>query len=318
MKKYDIVTVGSSLRDIMFYANTGVISQKEVWELHYGGKVMSDRVFLEYGGGASTAAVSCARLGLRVGIISSIGADEYGGEMRKHFRAEHVDTSMLYTSSHHTGFSFILVHQRTGEHVAFIHYGAAEECVLPQNFKTLNTEWFYVSSLNTTQWPKIMRTLIAHGGKIAWNPGNTQLRSSSHILKEMLASVHTLIVNEDESLLFARSLSEKKESLRQRIRLLHGAGPKVVVITRGRKGAMSFDGTTLYIMPKVDDRPVDTTGAGDSYGSAFVAGLHMYKGDIQRAMDLAALNSASNVAVVGAQRGLLYRSDLPRHLQPHI
>lgn len=316
MKKYDIVTVGSSLRDIMFYANTGVISKKEIWELHYGGKVMSDRVFLEFGGGASNAAVSCARLGLRAGIISSIGDDEYGEEMRKHFRTERVDTSMLHTSSHHTGFSFILVHQRTGEHVAFIHYGAAEECVLPKHFNTLQTEWFYVSSLNTPQWPKIMRALITHGSKIAWNPGNTQLRSSPEVLKSILRSVHTLLVNEDESAILARACCGEDIPLKKRLHVLHASGPQVVVITRGRKGAISFDGKKTYVMPKVDDHPVDTTGAGDSYGSAFVAGLHMYDGDVQRAMDLAALNSQSNVAVVGAQRGLLYRSDLPRHLQP--
>ena len=49
---------------------------------------------------------------------------------------------------------------------------------------------------------------------------------------------------------------------------------------------------------------------GDAFGSSFVAGLELYKGDIQKAMNLAARNSASVVSMLGAQAGLLRKKDI--------
>lgn len=299
----------------MFYANTGTITQKEVWELQYGGKVSSERVFVEFGGGASNAAVSAARLGLRAGIISSIGDDEYGQSIRAHLKKEGVDTRFLQYSSRHTGFSFILVHQKTGEHIAFIHYGASEDCALPVDVANIATEWFYVSSLNTPRWKRVMQALTRTSARIAWNPGNAQLHAEPTILQSILKRVEVLLLNEDEARALRLHLNLGGKNYHHDVRALHALGPRIVVITRGRKGSVAYDGQIEHVSRPVIEKPVDTTGAGDSYGSAFIAGLHMYGGDIDRSLELAALNSQANVTVIGAQKGLLYYADLPRHLQ---
>lgn len=309
---FDIITVGSSLRDIIFYADTGAITHKQVWELQYGGKVASDRVFVEFGGGASNAAVSCARLGLNTAIISSIGRDEYGDSIRSHLYKEHVDVDMMHVSSRHTGFSFILVHQKTGEHIAFIHYGAAEECLLPKHIA--ESRWTYISSLNSTDWDEAVVRLAARKTQVAWNPGSRQLSASKKTLLNILPQIDVLILNEEELGRLNAVCGHNAATIKERITAAQSTGVPLIVVTRGKKGSIAYDGSRIYTLPKVTTRPIDTTGAGDSYGSAFVAGFLRYNGDVHKSMQLAALNSEKNVAVIGAQQGLLYARQLPKVL----
>jgi len=59
-----------------------------------------------------------------------------------------------------------------------------------------------------------------------------------------------------------------------------------------------------------EKKRVDTTGVGDAFGSSFVAGLELYKGNIQKAMHLGVKNTASVVSQQGAQNGLLNKKDI--------
>ena len=59
------------------------------------------------------------------------------------------------------------------------------------------------------------------------------------------------------------------------------------------------------------NKGVNTTGAGDAFGSGFVAGL-MAKNDINFALRLAAANATSVVEHIGAQEGILTKSDFSK------
>ena len=54
---------------------------------------------------------------------------------------------------------------------------------------------------------------------------------------------------------------------------------------------------------------VDRTGAGDAFGSGFVAGL-LLKDDIDYAIKIGSANATSKVENMGAKAGLLYQKDL--------
>ena len=55
-------------------------------------------------------------------------------------------------------------------------------------------------------------------------------------------------------------------------------------------------------------RAVDATGAGDSFGSGFLAGLIRWRGDIKRAVALAVNNSAADIRQIGAKHGALAKN----------
>ena len=82
------------------------------------------------------------------------------------------------------------------------------------------------------------------------------------------------------------------------------------VMTDGPKGAYVSDGEYFY-QAKIfkEKKLVDRTGAGDAFGSGFVAGL-IQKEDVLRALRLASANATSVVETVGAQAGILRKHDL--------
>ncbi|MEM3341213.1 MAG: PfkB family carbohydrate kinase [Thermoplasmata archaeon] len=89
------------------------------------------------------------------------------------------------------------------------------------------------------------------------------------------------------------------------LKTLYSMGPKIVVITDGDKGAQAYDGKYRYLIPTYPANVVDTLGAGDSFGSGFVAGLIHSGWDIEFALRLGSVNAASVVEQFGAQPGLL-------------
>jgi sugar/nucleoside kinase (ribokinase family) len=57
------------------------------------------------------------------------------------------------------------------------------------------------------------------------------------------------------------------------LKVIKGWGPEIVVVTNGEKGADAYDGQNFYFQPIIKPKlKVDTTGLGDAFGSAFVAG----------------------------------------------
>lgn len=87
-------------------------------------------------------------------------------------------------------------------------------------------------------------------------------------LDEMLEDgVDLLFCNEDEARLWAGadSLETALAALKPRARQL--------VITRGKEGALLWDGEQTIAIPAAPCTPVDTLGAGDTFAGAFLYGL---------------------------------------------
>ncbi len=81
------------------------------------------------------------------------------------------------------------------------------------------------------------------------------------------ASVDLLFCNEEEAMLFTGkdSIQDAREELK------HDA--KRFVITRGKNGAMIFDGDTFIDIEPYNVKAIDTNGAGDLFAGAFLYGI---------------------------------------------
>jgi sugar/nucleoside kinase (ribokinase family) len=137
-------------------------------------------------------------------------------------------------------------------------------------------------------------------------------------LGKYLKKTEVLIINKDEAIeLVVSSHEHRKKSAKflnnvdNLLKEIKKMGPQIAVITNGRYGAYAYDGDKIYFQPTAKEiKRVNTTGVGDAFGSSFIAGLELFKGDIKRAMNLAARNSASVVSHIGAQTGLLRKKDI--------
>jgi len=106
------------------------------------------------------------------------------------------------------------------------------------------------------------------------------------------------------------------EDLSLILRALKQLGPRVVVVTAGRKGAQAFDGTYRYFMPPYKVSIANTLGAGDAFGATFVAGMIKHD-DVGKALEMAAANAAAAVAKYGGTEGLLSQRQVEEFIQQH-
>lgn len=332
-KPLDILCVGSATRDVIFYSDEVEIiknpkkdpTKMELFATEMGAKLRSDNVHFEFGGGAANTAVNFRGLGLRTGIVSSIGSDHDGEAIFRMLMAKRIDTQFVQMNKkHRTGFSFILTDEQTGERTVYVYYGAVADMQLTESVvKKMNAQWLYVASISGTKrvWKQNLQLLFDRaeksGAHVAWNPGGTQLTAGYSVLKKYIARTTVLILNKDEAseLLLSCPDYDKPGSVKQMLKRIHGWGAQVVLITDGKRGSMAYDGLEYYKQDAPKDTPLSTIGAGDCFGSTFVAGIIRYKGDVPKALKLAQRNATSVVHSIGAQKGFIQWKDLPKSMR---
>lgn len=307
INKYQIVTIGGATADIMFYSgegeliNTGNLTKQKLLAFEYGAKILANQLYHTYGGGAANTAIAFAKLGLRTACICRVGNDANGKKIIENLKNNRVDTGLIgLDSKNATGFSMILtVNNAAKEHIVFAYRGANNWLSLKDFFPyKIKTDWFYISSLPKNSWEGIIKTLLNQKSHLAWNPGNQQLAEISKI-KKYLPKIQLLLLNRDEALEF-RKLKEIKDL----IKYIRQLGPKIVVITDGKNGAYVYDGKKYYFMKARSSKNIDTVGVGDAFSSGFIAAL-IYGKNIKDGLRWGINNSASVVAKIGAQNGLL-------------
>lgn len=322
---YDIITIGGAVEDITFYTDGGVVidnSQdvlcQRLLAFEYGAKIRIKDAHSTFGGGAANVSVAASRLGFNSACFCAVGEDERGKNIINNLKQHKVDTRFVQKiSKAMSGFSFLLVGPGN-EHVIFSHRAANQALSIKSGIlKNINCRYVYLTSLSGN-WKKVIRTVMSQHKrfKIAWNPGVAQLEDAPKFFRNYLRYVDVIDMNEDEAAELVASdkkiMAKYKESARflgnikNLLKVIKSYGPRIVVITRGRKGADSYDGNHFYHVDiKAESKRIDTTGVGDAFGASFVCGLMMYDDNIAKAMELGIRNSASVIAKQGAQNGLI-------------
>ena len=90
-------------------------------------------------------------------------------------------------------------------------------------------------------------------------------------------------------------------------------GPRIAVVTNGADGVYASDGTKIYYHPSLPIEVVSTVGAGDAFGSTFVAQL-LKEASIEDAIRCGIINSASAISQLDATSGLVTQKELLRLL----
>lgn len=325
--KYDFVTIGGSTEDITFYTDEGVLInnkkdllRQRLLAFEYGAKIRIDKSFSTFGGGAANAAVNFSRLGFNSACFTCLGNDARAKRVINNFKEQGVSLNFIKkVKDQPTGYSFLLVGTEN-EHIVFSDRGANHELSITsaELRKLKNTNWIYITSLSGAWRDVLKKVFTLKKVKIAWNPGGEQLRAGALALKKYFKNTTVLCLNKDEAieLVVSDPKYKKKDkkflnNSRNLQKIIKSWGPEVVVITKGKQGTDVYDGECFYHQNIIKEKKrVDTTGVGDAFNSSFVAGLELYEGDIKKAMRLGLQNTASVIAEVGAQNGLLNKKDI--------
>ncbi|HSX01789.1 MAG TPA: carbohydrate kinase family protein [Candidatus Saccharimonadia bacterium] len=308
-----ILTFGSATQDVFLtgralHARRDVRTRDYVEQFPLGAKLDVDMVHFDTGGGATNAAVTFARQGLEAGYVGKVGHDPAGAEVLRVLRREGVAVDrVVYDSKLGTGYSTILV-APSAERTILSYRGASAELKARDiAIRTLEADWFYITSLtgNMDLLAKLLRHANTHGIQVALDPGAHELAQTKK-LRGLLPLLTVLKCNAEE----LRQLFGG-DDLRATVTRAADACPYVVG-TDGAAGAYAAAGGKLYqagAYQKV--KAVDRLGAGDAFGSGFVAALA--KGlPIEDALTLGSANATSVVTKFGAKSGILRTSRLKR------
>lgn len=336
MSKIDVVTVGSVIMDVTLFTSGGQVfktpgnlTAQRVIGFEYGAKVSVSQARFGAGGGAANAAVSLQRLGLRAAVVSRVGADAEGVQLRHELQRQGISTASLQVDrDRHTALSAIIASARgEHDHVVFVFRGATDGLrLLPATLSGLKPAWYYVTALSGPHWPANLRQVFSASGKtgakVAWNPGGEQLAVGRRALEPYLRQTAVLQLNKDEAIELALSgirLGKRSPKFLNKplylLNILSEWGPKTVVITDGERGAYALAGGKIFRQKSVRRKVADTTGVGDAFGAAFIAGLGATKGSVPLALRWGATNAASVLTKVGAQQGILTRAELLNQLK---
>ena len=316
MLSFDVVCVGSAKIDIFLSLHEAnkhlrLIPETNELCLKYGEKITVDKADILLGGNAANVAVGLTRLGLQASILAETGDDEFSQKITKALTNENVDLSYLKkTAGQPSSFSTIINFkgERTilSEHVKRKH---------EFDFNNISTKWVYLTSLGE-EWKDAYRKthefVKRSKSRLAFNPGTIQLNEGYQNIKDALSITDILFVNKEEA---TEVLSIKYEvlSMDDILKTLQKMGPKVVVITDGKNGSYSIDEKGQILREGIiDAKVIEKTGAGDAYSSGFLGGVMQGK-SIKEAMHWGTRNSTSVIGQIGAQPGLLRKSEMEKN-----
>ncbi len=116
---------------------------------------------------------------------------------------------------------------------------------------------------------KVIEQLPRRPELVVLDPMNFWINNTPDSLKETLALVDVVIINDEE----ARMLSGEY-SLRRAAHKVMAMGPKIVVIKKGEHGALLFNHEEMFSAPGLPLEEVfDPTGAGDTFAGGFIGYL---------------------------------------------
>jgi len=264
-------------------------------------------------GNSPNAAVSASRLGLSSALLSHVGDDLNGKECIESLQKDNVDTDFIQIEKDFpTNYHYVLWYQ--AERTILVKH-AEFNYLIPKDIPT--PSWIYLSSLADNSLPfhnEIADYLKKNPNvKLAFQPGTFQINMGYEKLKDIYKHSELFFCNVQEA---QRILGTKEHDIKKLLKMMRDLGPSIVVITDGPKGAYTYDGNEIWSIPMYPDPapPVDRTGAGDSFSSAFTVALALGK-SIPEALSWGPINSMSVVQYVGAQEGLLSREKLEEYLK---
>lgn len=303
-----IVSLGSALQDIYLIDHDDLvpttIGDAAIFgKVLVGSKVDIDRISYEVGGGGLNSAITFARHGHEAILISNISKDPAGAAIIRALDREGIDSSFInYLERKTTGTSVVLLDSKTGERTILTCRGAAEQFgnFSEHDLDLIQPDWLYVTTLrgDMDTLKKFFIYAKELGAKIMFNPGVKELEQTEELTK-LLKYVDILNLNKSEAarIVPGKVLTELVYHLSNYV--------GIVIITDGAMGGIASSGEEVYRFGIYEDvKMKDATGAGDAFGSGFLA--HIADGkSFRQALVFASANSTSVVTKLGANRGIL-------------
>lgn len=316
---FDVITIGTATRDVFLRSSDfKVLKDKAHLEkigfttgeaecFALGAKLEIEKPIMTVGGGAANAAVTFARQGLNTAAFFRVGDDEAGVSIVEGIKNEGVTPFAFKDKKDGTAHSTILL-TKGGERTILVYRGASDHFQAREiPFQKLKAKWAYIvpGTISISLMSQILSHLKKNGTKIVMNPSRHYLEMGIRKLSPIFQELDAVILNREEG---SRLTGVKYENIKGIFKKFDGVVSGIAVLTDGPNGVWVSDGNYFYRAGAFQVKALDETGAGDAFGSGFIAGF-IQKNDVNYALRLAAANAASTVEYIGAQDGILRKKD---------
>lgn len=257
-----------------------------------------------WGGKGANQAVAAKKAGAEVRFVSALGSDGFGVAYRKHLLELGIGPRGLVRVSGPTGVALIVVDEAGKNQIAVS--PGANALLTPRRVGKGVMEFGQVV-LAQLEVPRSVveaafRSARRRGAVTILNPAP----APGGLPGRLLSLVDVLVPNEVEAaaLAGAGGRADTGKGLLRLCRKIREKGAKSVVITAGERGALFFTGDESgWVKPPGGIRPVDSTGAGDTFCGSLAARL-AENFPLAEAVRFAVAAASLSVQKRGAQSGI--------------
>lgn len=232
------------------------------------------------GGAPANVAAAVATFGGTASLITKVGKDAFGDFLLEQLAKSGVRTDKIVrTREANTGLAFVSLLENGERDFSFYRNPSAD---LLLEDSEVNADWFrqgdflHFGSVDLVESPmknahvKAIGAAKARGGVISFDP-NVRLplwddpEDCRKTILEFIPMAHLVKIADDE-LEFITGAADKPKAIAS----LFTGDVKVVVLTKGAKGADLFVQNKKYSSPGYAVKVEDTTGAGDAFVGGFL------------------------------------------------
>ncbi|PSL36288.1 fructokinase [Planomicrobium soli] len=232
------------------------------------------------GGAPANVAVAVAKFGGNASLITKLGEDAFGDFLLEQLKKSGVSTDkVLRTKEANTGLAFVSLRENGERDFSFYRNPSADLLLADSE---INADWFnqgdilHFCSVDLVESPmkqahvKAIQSAKDRGGIISFDP-NVRLplwddpQDCRNTILEFIPLAHIVKVS-DEELEFITGIEDEKQAIAS----LFTGDVKLVVFTKGEKGADLYVQTEKYSSAGYSVKVEDTTGAGDAFIGGFL------------------------------------------------
>jgi len=285
---FDVVGVGLNATDTLL-----VVSHFPA----YAGKEPFETEILSPGGQVASAMVTCAKLGLRVKYVGTVGDDQRGRVQLASLREAGInldDVEVRAGVPNQT--AYIVIDRSTGERTVF--WSRPEGLRLSPDSvtseKIVGARLLHIDGHDTPAVEKAARIAKQNG-----IPVTVDVDTIYHGFDRVLGSIDYLVASSE----FPAQWTSERDPFRALQLIQEEYGMKVAAMTLGAHGALARVDGRFHYSPAFVVNCIDTTGAGDVFHGAFCYSV-LEGMPIEDALEFSNAMAALNCTRLGARGGI--------------
>jgi sulfofructose kinase len=293
MHSFDVVGVGLNATDTLLLLPKFPA---------YAGKVPFTEEILSPGGQVASAMVACAKLGLSVKYIGTVGDDVRGHIQMESLRISGINLDHVQVRANCPNqTAYILIDQTTGERTVL---WSRPDCLRlePGDITPDQITCARLLHIDGHDTPAVAKA--AQIARSAGIPVTVDVDTIYHGFEAVLPHVDYLIASSE----FPVQWTNERDPFKALERIQQEYGMHVAAMTLGAHGALArVEGRFVY-SPAFVVNCVDTTGAGDVFHGAFCYAV-LKNLPMREALDFSNAMAALNCTAIGARGGIRALAD---------